>query len=165
MPETVRENYRYSDSLVLDWKGANGAGWRFFWLDFEKGALSACTHNVHRPDTCLPFQDFALARKYPDLRVDLGSTSVDFHHQLFQRRGQVLHLFFVTAQDLGALGQQTQTDWTLAGRLQAAVLGLRSQRSQMVHLLLEAPASPVEARRMAGEYLRQLLTLEKGTAS
>ncbi len=165
VPTNVRENYRYSNSLVLDWKDAKGAGWRLFWLDFEKGAHSACTHNVHRPDTCLPFQDFALARQYPDLRVDLGSTGVDFHHQLFRRGGQVLHLFSVTAQDVGAVGQQTLTDWTLAGRLRAAMLGLRSQRSQMVHLLLEAPTSPTEARRAATEYLRQVLALEKRTES
>jgi hypothetical protein len=97
--------------------------------------------------------------------VDLGSTAVDFHHQLFQRRGQALHLFSVTAQDLGSLGQQTQTDWTPSGRLRAALLGLRSQHSQMVHLLLDAPVSPAEARRAATEYLRQMLTLEKRTAS
>lgn len=165
MPAPVQENYRYSDSLVLDWKDKTGAGWRMFWLDFEKGALSACTHNVHRPDTCLPAQDFNLARQFPDLQVDLDGTSVAFHHQLFQSRGQVLHVFFVTAQDVGSIGQQTQTDWTMEGRLRAAALGLRSQRSQMVHLLLDAPRSPANARQMATEYIRQLLVIEKTAKS
>ncbi len=160
MPAAIRENYRYSDGQVLDWKDANGAAWKFFWLDFEKGALSACTHNIHRPETCLPAHDFALARNYPELVVDVGGVNVGFHHQLYQRRGQVLHLFFITAQDIGATGQQTETDWDMGGRIRAAVQGLRSQHSQMVHLLLDAPSSAEEARRLATEYLRKLLMVE-----
>lgn len=162
IPDAVRENYRYSDAKVLDWKDAHGSMWRVFWLDFQKGALSACTYNIHRPDICLPSQDFRLTGTYPDLPVDVSGTRVEFHHQLFQRSAKALHLFSVTAQDTGALGQQTLTDWTLAGRLRAALLGLRSQRSQIVHLVMSDGSAPVaEVRQRATGYLNQILTLDE----
>jgi len=151
----IRRHYRYSDALSLSWE--DRGRWSLLWMEFARGAQSACTHNVHRPEWCLPAQDFVLAKQFADLPVEAAGGAVLFHHQLYARHGALLNLFFTIAQDFPAAGARTWEDWTLAGRLRVAALGVRSQRLQMIHLTCAGALPALEARKLAAGYLGRVI--------
>jgi exosortase/archaeosortase family protein len=157
----IREAYHFSHGLSAGWHAAGGAPWTLFWLDFDAGEISACTHNVHRPEVCLPSHDCELLREFPDLQVNTGAATLLFHHQLYHRGAQPLHLFFATVEETGGAAR-TVADWSYAGRLSVAWRGIRGQRSEMIHLLAEAAAPPEEIRKAADAYFRKLLIRTEG---
>lgn len=156
LPAQIREAYRFSDGLSAGWRDAAGARWSLSWLDFGAGEISACTHNVHRPEICLPSHDAELAKVYPDLEVGTESGKLLFHHQLYHRGSQLMHLFYATIEETG-IEPRTVADWTYAGRLGVAWRGIRSQRSEMIHLLVETTLPSGEVRNAAATYLGKLL--------
>jgi exosortase len=161
MPAQIREGYRFSDGLSANWQDAAGGRWSLFWLDFGAGEISACTHNVHRPEICLPSHDSELVQEFPDLDVSTESGQLRFHHQLYHRGSRLMHLFYTTVEETRA-EPRTIRDWSYAGRLEVAWRGIRSQRSEMIHLLAETPSSPDEVRKAAEIYLGKLLFRQKG---
>lgn len=156
MPAQIREGYRFSDGLSANWHDAAAGQWSLFWLDFGAGEISACTHNVHRPEICLPSHDSELVRQFPDLDVSTESGPLRFHHQLYHRGSQLMHLFYTTVEETGTEAR-TIRDWSYVGRLEVAWRGIRGQRSEMIHLLAETTCPAEETRRAAGFYLGKLL--------
>ncbi len=156
LPAQIHEAYRFSDGLSAAWHDTTGGRWTLFWLDFGAGEISACTHNVHRPEICLPSHDSELVQEFPDLEVSTESGKLLFHHQLYRRGSQFMHLFYSTIEETGA-EPRTVADWTYSGRLGVAWRGIRGQRSEMIHLLAETTAPPEEVRKAAGGYFGKLL--------
>lgn len=156
LPLPVREAYRFSDGLSAVWHDTAGGVWTLSWLDFGAGEISACTHNVHRPEICLPANDSELAREFGDLEVDTESGKLQFHHQLYHRGAQWMHLFYATIEETGA-EPRTVADWSYAGRLDVAWRGIRGQRSEMIHLLAETTQPPEQVRSAAATYFSKLL--------
>lgn len=155
--DDIRRNYRYSAAADLEWRDERGAPWSMIWLGFGRGDLSACTHNVHRPDVCLPTAAFALAGTFPDLPVAVGDRQMVFQHQLYRRGPVMIHLFFAALHEAGAGQDIIRTDWSYGGRLRAAWLGVRSRRADLVHLSTTHPYQPVAARVLAADYLKKIL--------
>lgn len=157
VPVPVRRNYRYSDAISLAWSGGGEVPWTLLWMEFERGAQSACTHNVHRPEWCLPAQGCALLREFAPLRVEAVDRTIVLRHQLYAGRDRSFHLFFTTVQDIPTGGERTVEDWTLSGRLRVAWQGVRSQRSQMIHLSCSGQLSVASARQRARDYLGRII--------
>jgi exosortase/archaeosortase family protein len=155
IPQNVRENYRYSDSLGLQWTDPQNAPWSFIWLNFEKGALSACVHNIHKPEACLPAADYVMMAQFADLPVEFPNSTMVFKHELFRRGNTPLHLFFAVLQEKAG-GKTIQTDWTFEGRLYAAWMGVRSRREEIIHLAVEHPYQVIDARRYATAYFKKI---------
>ena len=128
-----------------------------YWLDFDRGANSACVHNIHKPEWRLPAANFVSRGRYADLKVPLPGGEAVFKHERFERQGEPLHLFFAVIQDYPTLGATSSQDWTASGRLQAAWAGRRSVRSEIIHMLVSHPYSQREARDAARGYLEKLL--------
>ena len=160
LPMQVQEAYRFSDGLSAVWRDTAGGAWTLSWLDFGAGEISACTHNVHRPEICLPSQAAELAREFVDLQVSTESGELLFHHQLYHRGAQWMHLFYATIEETG-VEPRTVADWTYAGRLDVAWRGIRGQRSEMIHLLAETTQPPEEVRKAAVRYFGELLVRRK----
>ena len=155
--QEVRRNYRFSQAASLDWPDAGGVAWSLLWLRFERGDLSACTHNVHRPEVCLPSAAFAMAGAFPDLSLEINGTPLLFHHQVYRRGPEILHLFFSTLHEKGAEKELSIGDWTYQGRLRAAWFGVRSKRADIIHLVAPFPYPPDTARQLASEYLKAVI--------
>ena len=155
VPANVKENYFFSEGHNLEWTDANNSQWTILYLDFDQGALSACTHNIHRPEVCLAMSDITLIGQPDPLKVTISDRQLVFTHQIFQRNNHPIHLFHAYLQNLPE--ENNQADWTYQGRLRAAGLGIRSHRAELIHLMVEAPYSPEHARAAASEYLKQLL--------
>lgn len=153
--DNVKENYFFSAGHKLTWNDAAGAPWSILYLDFDQGSLSACTHNVHRPEVCLPMADFNLVQTLPPLKIAISGKELSFAHQSFEKGGQLLHLFHAYLQNVEQ--ENSLANWTYQGRLRAAKLGIRSHRAELVHLIVQAPYSPENARAAAADYLKQLL--------
>jgi exosortase len=156
MPDAVNSNYNYSRGERLGWEDAQAAKWEVVWLGFDKGAISACLHNIHRPEVCLSGADYALAARFPDLDLLIDGRKVVFQHQMFRRGEGLLHLFNALLIEGNASGSQC-TDWTWSGRLRAAWLGLRGQRASLVHLIVEHPYQAGVARGLAVQNLKLLM--------
>lgn len=157
VPDSIRQSYRFSQARYLEWRDEGKLRWNVSWLKIEPGAQSASTHNVHRPESCLPAQDFALVGKFPDVVLPSTGGAVAFHHQAYQRNKEVQHLFFATLENVAGAGEQTAVDWTFEGRLNAAWLGLRSRGTQILHLNVTNPPDLQEVRAQAAQYLEQVL--------
>jgi hypothetical protein len=153
--QNVRENYFYTEGHNLNWIDLNHAPWNLIYLDFDKGALSACTHNVHRPEVCLSMADCALLSEAPPLRVSISGREATLAHKIFQRDNHPFHLFHGYLQNVPE--GDTQVNWTYEGRLRAARLGIRSHRAELVYLTVAAGYSPEQARQAATDFLSQLL--------
>jgi exosortase/archaeosortase family protein len=166
IPAEVRRNYRFTDARHFGWKDGRGAPWTLTWLGFGPGDLSACTHNVHRPEICLPAVDYVLEGRFQDLVVSGEGRTVTFRHQLYRKGPAIIHLFFATVHETGAPLPESASealspaDWTYAGRLRAAWHGVRSSRAEILHLSVEYPYDPAECRRLATEILRAALSGE-----
>lgn len=156
LPELVRRNYRFSDATGLTWNDSRKTPWTMVWLAFDPGDLSACTHNVHRPEVCLPNANFVRAAVFPALSVSLGGVPVEFKHELYRRGRESLHLFYTNIQDSDAAAPTSRTDWTYPGRLRAAWLGIRSRRADLIHLTVAAPYSAAASRQLVTGYLEKL---------
>lgn len=166
VPAAIEEALRYSDASSVTWVDPAGERWELFWLDFDKGALSACTHNYHRPDLCLPSNDYVLVRDLPDLTMEVNGAPLRLHHSIYQRAGKLMHLFHVTVRETeSGRDERELRGWTVKGRLKAALDGARGRRSQILHLLLHGTRTPAEARQSAENHLGKLLRRERAEAS
>jgi len=151
----VKENYFYSEGHNLNWRDSKGALWTLLYMDFNQGALSACTHNIHRPEVCLAMADFTLLAVPPPLKVVISGREITLAHKIFQRANHPVHLFHTYLQNTA--DEDSRVDWTYQGRLRAALLGIRSHRAELVYFMVEAPYSPDQAKETASGYLSQLL--------
>ncbi len=156
MPTQVNEAYLYSDGLSCDWPGSAGGRWTLYTLYFDAGKISACTHNVHHPEVCLASHDRIFLGELPKLDVHFKDGGVlQFHHQVFRRGNSPVHLFFVSIEEAGDQ-LRTVSDWTYSGRLKVAWQGIRSKRSEMIHLIAESTSPEEDVRKSAADYLARI---------
>jgi exosortase len=156
VPDVVRADYNYALGRRMVWKERTGAACELIWLDFDRGSMSACMHNIHQPEVCLATSDHALVARFSDITVEIDGHPAVFQHRLFRRDGRLLHLFNAALIE-SAAARDVRTDWTWSGRFRAARMGIRGQEAALVHLLIEHPYQPKAARSKAGEILGRIL--------
>ncbi|QYY35909.1 exosortase/archaeosortase family protein [Ruficoccus sp. ZRK36] len=157
IPLLVREQLPYEEARMYTWLDPNGALWQLMWLRFDGSTYSAFAHNIHQPETCLPSQNFALKEICPPLELNIDGQTFTWQHQVYEREGIVLQLFFNKTATGPLLVDGSERDWSAMGRLHQAAQGLRIIDAQVMHLSVFAPYPPETAKVLAQGYLSRFI--------
>lgn len=152
IPAEIRRNYRFTDAKLTEWRDDAGTEWSVIWVGFKRGDLSSYTHNVHRPEACLPAVDFFLEHELEPL--DVGP--VQLRHQVYRRGGQSLDLFYVKRIAGGQGREASGPDWTWAGRIRAALGRARGTRAELLYITASPGRGNAVAREQAAAIVRSM---------
>jgi hypothetical protein len=151
---------RYNEGGGAAWEGQDGRRWMMYFFRWLPGRTAARFVKVHRPDICLPASGRTMERDNGLRMVAVNGVTLPVRSYRFDDHGVPLHVFYcywdARSSYENAAAAESE-DWTVRGRLRAALQGRREIGAQMLEVVVWGYEDDVEASEALARELGQVI--------
>ncbi|HVF70529.1 MAG TPA: exosortase/archaeosortase family protein [Chthoniobacterales bacterium] len=134
IPESTRVMLRYDQAVSAQWETSPGVRWWMFFARWTPGRAALQLVRSHSPEICLPAIGRTFRAPRPSVTVPLGDVVLDFRAYEFEQNGQPLFVFVCIQEDKSAAADARSSEWSVRGRLYAALQGKRNLGQRLLEL-------------------------------
>jgi exosortase len=130
---------RFNEGGGAAWHGQDGHEWLLFFFRWLPGRTAARFLKVHRPDICLPASGRTMERDNGIRVLSVNGVNLPVRSYRFDDHGTPLHVFYCYWDARSSYETVTTAefeDWSIRGRLRAALEGRRDIGAQMFELVV-----------------------------
>jgi hypothetical protein len=162
--ESTKVILRYDEATSAAWEQPRGVRWWSFFAHWKPQRAALQLVRSHSPEICLPAigRNFRAAR--PAVTVAAGPIALDFRSYEFEQNGQPLFVFVCIQEDKRlASGAGDTGQWSLGGRLRAALDGKRNLGQRLLELAVLGLNDFDQARVELAKTAEEIVRAEKPT--
>lgn len=144
---------RYSDGGGATWNSKEGHRWLMYFFYWLPGRTAALFVKIHRPEKCLPAAGLTLLRDNGIGLIRVNGVNLPIRSYIFDDAGAPLHVYYCywdARSSYETVAAAEEEDWSMGGRVRAALRGRREVGAQMIELAVwgyEDDTSALEALR------------------
>jgi exosortase len=158
IPDRALAMLRCSQSGAAVWSDQEGYRWTGFFLRWDPGENSAQLAKGHVPEICLQATGARLRETLAPTEVSVGSLKLPFQQQLFERDGELFHVFYCHWSDRSVPGKTfEQAEGGRFGRLEAVWAGKRHLGQQVLELALWGAPDSLAATEALKQQVHDLI--------
>ena len=150
----------YNEGGGASWQAADGHNWMMYFFRWLPGRTAARFVKVHRPDVCLPASGMILERDAGLKLIAINGVHLPVRSYRFDNAGIPLHVFYCywdARSSYESVAAAEQEDWTMTGRVRAALRGQREMGAQMLEVVVWGYENDAEANRALERELNRIV--------
>lgn len=139
IPREAETLLQFNDGGGASWQTSGGYRWSMYFFRWAPGQTAARFLKVHRPDICLPATGMTMVHDSGLRLLPIDTINLPIRSYRFDDRGTPLHVFYCYWDARSSYENATAAqaeDWSMRGRLRAALLGQRDIGAQMLELVV-----------------------------
>jgi exosortase/archaeosortase family protein len=139
IPPATQSILRYDSGGGASWDGSDSYRWMMYFFRWLPGRTAALFVKVHRPDVCLPASGLTMVRDDGIQLVELNGIKLPVRFYRFDDHGVPLHVaycYWDARSSYTTVNAAVEEDWTVRGRVRAALNGRREVGAQMLELVV-----------------------------
>ena len=130
---------QFNEGGGATWEGEDGHQWIVYFFKWFPGRTAARFVKIHRPDICLPASGRTMERDNGLRMLTVNGVTLPVRFYRFDNRGSPLHVFYCywdARSSYETVSAAESEDWSLRGRLRAALQGRREIGAQIIELIV-----------------------------
>lgn len=156
--DTVTAMLRYNEGREGLWEDIDGNKWQAFFFRWAPGRNSAQLASAHTPDICLKGVGCRLVTDLGIQELAVNGLHLPFHQFVFDRGGDVLHVFYCRWEDaITGPVDTSHDDGGKMSRLRAVLAGRRHLGQQVLEAIVSGPETPAQGLAAFRSQLPQLI--------
>jgi len=165
IPEAVRAQFRYDESLEGEWQDANGAEWHLYYFRWRPARslnqrVAVQMAKAHGPEMCLPAIGMTLKSDLGETIIPLGNLDLATHQFVFESEGRLLHVFYGIYEDQTGSDHLSNRRQSSGSRVAAALAGSRNYGQRFLEAAVSGYDTPEEAKAAIAVELGKLISFE-----
>jgi exosortase len=160
IPPAAEDLLRYDEGGGATWEGAENHHWMMFFFRWLPGRTAALFVKIHRPDICLPASGLTIQRDSGMRLVKVNGISLPVRSYRFEAHGTPLHVFYCYWDARSNYDNEkaaNEEDWSVRGRVRAALRGRRENGAQMLELVVLGYENDAEAEAVLQQQLSEII--------
>ncbi len=152
---------QYNEGGGATWQGDEGHTWVLYHFQWLPGRTAALFVKVHRPDVCLPASGMTLSKDDGIRFFETNGGKLPIRSYRFDSSGTPLHVLYCywdARSSYQTSSTAVEEDWTVKGRIRAAVRGQREVGAQMLELAVWGYDNDAEAHAVLEKELDRIIT-------
>ena len=148
IPPATQAILRYDEGGGASWNGTDMRHWMMYFFRWLPGRTAALFVKIHRPDVCLPASGLTMTRDDGIQLVTVNGIKLPVRHYRFDDHGTPLHVIYCywdARSSYQTVNAAIEEDWSIRGRLGAALRGRREIGAQMLELVVWGYQDDAEA--------------------
>lgn len=145
------------------WQTPDRSQWTMYFFQWLPGQTAARFLKVHRPDICLPATGMTMKRDSGLRLLSINGIDLPIRSYRFDDRGTPLHVFYcywdARSSYENAVAAQAE-DWSMRGRVRAALRGQRDIGAQMLELVVSGYQEDKAAEKALYHGLEQIVRVK-----
>jgi exosortase len=161
IPPEAQGLLQYNEGGGASWQGTEGHTWALYHFQWLPGRTAALFVKVHRPDVCLPASGMTLSKDDGIRFFSTEGGKLPIRSYRFESNGTPLHVFYCywdARSSYQTSSAAVEEDWTVKGRIRAALRGQREVGAQMLELAVWGYDSDADAHAALEQELNSLIT-------
>jgi len=160
IPPEAETLLHFNDGGGARWQTSDGFQWTMYFFRWLPGQTAARFLKIHRPDICLPATGMTMQRDHGLRLLAINGINLPIRSYRFDDHGTSLHVFYcywdARSSYQNASAAQAE-DWSVLGRLRAALQGHRDIGAQMLELVIWGCPDDSQAETSLREELARLI--------
>ena len=160
IPAATQGILRYDEGGGATWRGSDSHPWMMYFFRWLPGRTAALFVKIHRPDVCLPASGLTLARDDGIQLVNVNGIKLPVRSYRFDDHGVPLHVVYCywdARSSYETVNAAIEEDWTVRGRVRAALHGRREIGAQMLELVVWGYADDTDAKNALERELARII--------
>ena len=160
IPSEAEGLLRYSEGGGATWESDGGHHWTMYFFRWLPGRTAALFVKVHRPDICLPASGMTMNGDTGIRLLAINGVSLPVRSYRFDDHGIPLHVFYCywdARSSYENVKAATEEDWTVRGRVRAALRGRREMGAQMLEVAVWGYENDSEASQALQDQLARMI--------
>jgi hypothetical protein len=158
LPNRVVEILRCTQNTNVSWTDQDGNKWNWVLLDWAQGQDLNIYVGGHNPEVCMGGNGLVFLKKVEPVAVKSGNLSMRFHHRLFEKEHELIHVFQGTWEPLvPPTGQRLFGDNTFHGRLRNVLERRLIRGGITLEIALSGSDSTEDATLLLRKLMQQLV--------
>jgi exosortase len=148
------------ESAGRRWADSGGHQWLMYSFRWYPGRTAALFIKTHRPDICLPASGLSMVRKTAIQLRNVNGVNIPVRSYRFDANGVPLHVLYCywdARSSFESSEAANEEDWTISGRVRAALQGRREAGAQMLELVVWGYENDAEAEAALTEQLGKIV--------
>jgi exosortase len=162
--ETTRVILHYDDASSAAWEDPAGVHWWSFFARWKPQRAALQLVRSHSPEICLPAIGRTFLAERPRLTVTARPAPLEFRSYEFEQQGRPLFVFVCIQEDkLAAPGSGPSEEWSMRGRLLAAIHGKRNLGQRLLEIAVIGLNDFTQAKEAVEKTVSEIVEPEKPT--
>ena len=161
IPAAAQGLLQYNEGGGATWQGDEGRAWVLYHFQWLPGRTAALFVKEHRPDVCLPATGMTLSKDDGIRFFETKGGKLPIRSYRFDNNGTPLHVLYCYW-DARSSYESSETaveeDWSIKGRVRAALRGQREVGAQMLELAVWGYDSDADAHAVLEKELDRIIT-------
>ena len=160
IPPEAEGLLRYNEGGGATWESAQGRHWMMYFFRWLPGRTAALFIKVHRPDICLPASGMTMIDDSGIRLLAVNGVNLPVRSYRFDDHGIPLHVFYCywdARSSYESAKAASEEDWTVRGRVRAALRGRREMGAQMLEVAVWGYEDDSEASQALQNQLAQII--------
>jgi exosortase len=152
---------QYNEGGGASWQGTEGHAWILYHFQWLPGRTAALFVKAHRPDVCLPASGMTLSKDDGIRFFATEGGKLPIRSYRFDNNGTPLHVLYCywdARSSYQSSSTAVEEDWSVKGRILAALRGQREVGAQMLELAVWGYDSDAEAHAVLEKELDRIIT-------
>ncbi len=161
IPAEAQGLLQYNEGGGATWQGDEGRAWVLYHFQWLPGRTAALFVKEHRPDVCLPATGMTLSKDDGIRFFETKGGKLPIHAYRFDNNGTPLHVLYCywdARSSYESASTAVEEDWSIKGRVRAALRGQREVGAQMLELAVWGYDSDAEAHAVLEKELDRIIT-------
>lgn len=151
---------QYNEGGGASWQGSQGHTWVLYHFQWLPGRTAALFVKTHRPDVCLPASGMTLSKDDGIRFFATEGGKLPIRSYRFDNNGTPLHVLYCywdARSSYQTSSTAVEEDWSVKGRIRAALRGQREVGAQMLELAVWGYEDDTEAKMALERQLSKLI--------
>ena len=130
---------QYNEGGGASWNTSDGRKWMMYFFRWLPGRTAALFVKIHRPDICLPASGLTMESDQGIKIFSVNGVNLPVRSYRFDDHGVPLHVFYCywdARSHYENAAAAAEEDWSVRGRLRAAINGRREVGAQMLEIVV-----------------------------